>query len=167
MVEGEVPVAEEAHPSPRILVDLVPGAPRVGVDGVRENDARGNDALDTGSLLGGLGGKASAASPVEKRAVTWAVRQRPCSIRGYANSTHFWTAFVSLQMARSLCIVPLERVSDAFSTRGDANYRLAYCTTVYALVPHLLCTISTPTRARDGISSCVGRQLLIGPGANI
>jgi hypothetical protein len=56
MVEGEVPVAKEARHSPRILLGLVPGAPRVGVDGVRGNDARETMHCQAG--------------PVEKRAIT-------------------------------------------------------------------------------------------------
>jgi hypothetical protein len=95
MVEGEVPVAKEARHSPRILLGLVPGAPRVGVDGVRGNDAREMMHCQAG--------------PVEKRAVTVGVRQSPRSIRRDANLTHFWVVFASLRTTRLLSVVPLER----------------------------------------------------------
>jgi hypothetical protein len=50
---------------------------------------------------------------------------RPRSVRRDTNLPHFWAAFTSLRMTRSLCTSPLERGADAFLVRAVANGREA------------------------------------------
>lgn len=57
------------------------------------------------------------AGPVEKRAVTWGVRAASAD----ASEAQICAAFALLRTARSLCVVPLEHVPDAFSARAEAN----------------------------------------------